>query len=61
MNTVELTHKLFEMGRDSDYPMNTVTAIVNAIVVQYLTKAGYMEEDAIRTMNGFLSNGTLIW
>ena len=61
MNTLKLTEKLHEMGKSARYPADIVNAIVNTIIVQYLTKAGYMEEDAIKTMSGFLSNGTLIW
>lgn len=62
MNTLKLTQKLFEMAASqSKYAVDTCTAIINTIIVQYLTKAGYMEENAIATFEGFLKKGVLNW
>lgn len=62
MNTLELTQKLFKMASNqSKYAKDICTAIINAIIVQYLTKAGYMEENAIATFEGFLKKGILNW
>ena len=62
MNTLELTHELFKMASaQTKWAMNYCTAIINAIIVQYMTKAEYMEENAIATFKGFLENGTLNW
>jgi len=62
MNTLELTQKLFKMAESqATYAMNYCTSIINAIIVQYLTKAEYMEENTIATFKGFLESGVLIW
>lgn len=62
MNTLKLTQKLFEMASDqSKYAKDIYTAIINVIIVQYLTRPRYMEENAIATFEGFLKNGILSW
>lgn len=62
MNTLELTQKLFEMASaQSKWAINYCTAIINAIIVQYLTKSEYMEENAIATFKRFLEGGILEW
>lgn len=62
MNTIELTHHLFEMAcNQTKYAMNWCTGVINAIIVQYLTKPHYYEEQAIATFQGFLDNGVLVW
>lgn len=62
MNSLELTKKLFEMAENqTKYEMNWCTAIINAIINQYMVKADYMEEDAINTMQGFIDGGVLVW
>lgn len=62
MNTPELTKKLFEMANNqSEWAMNYCIAIINAIIVQYLTSPRYMEENAIATFEGFLKKGILNW
>lgn len=62
MNTLELTQYLYELAQNqSKYAMNYCTAIINAIIVQYITKTEYMEENAIATFRGFLDKGVLTW
>lgn len=62
MNTLQLTKKLYEMAENqTKYALNWCIAIINAIICQYMTKAEYMEEDAIKTMQGFLESGILTW
>ena len=62
MNSLELTKKLFEMASSQTvYAMNYCTAIINAIICQYMTKVEYMEENAIATFKGFLESGVLVW
>lgn len=62
MNSIELTKALFEMAyNQTKYEMNWCTAIINAIICQYMTKADYCEENAIETFKGFLESGVLTW
>lgn len=62
MNSIELTHELFKMAStQTKWAMNYCTAIINAIICQYITKAEYMEENAIATFKGFLESGILNW
>lgn len=62
MNSVQLTKVLFQMAeKQNKWEMNWCTAIINAIICQYMTKAEYMEEHAIATFKGFLENGILEW
>lgn len=62
MNSIELTKELFKMAKNQNkWEMNWCTAIINAIICQYITKAEYMEEHAIATFKGFLESGVLSW
>lgn len=70
MNTIELKQYLLNMYREAMAKgtiklKNTLPiyhmAIIDCIIRQYLTIAGYYEEHAIETYNNFLSTGNLNW
>lgn len=60
MNSVELKIALVSMCEGIITP-ELSGAIIDIIMRHYMTFSGYYEEDAIRTMKGFIDTKILVW
>ena len=63
MNTIELKNTLKQIASNqTKYDAATTGSIINVIINYYnITDASYDTDDAIKTFNGFINNGNLIF
>lgn len=62
MNSIELKQKLIEMAGEVPAAYREYkNSIVDAIMAHYMTVAGYYEEDATATMQGFITKQIIDW
>lgn len=70
MNSIELKQYLINMYENAMKSKNIAftnafpvyhMAIIDCIISQYMTKASYYENDAIKTYSHFLKTGNLVW
>lgn len=62
MNTIQLKNTLESMAAKHGIYANAIyDGIITAIINHYMKTSGYYEEDAIKTMNGFLQKSILVF